>query len=152
VDAGEARELRGAYVLAPAARERLEELLAEERAGLDHDEVQALYDEFTVVNADFKTLAHDWQASHQQSVLDRLPDIHARVTPVVDRLGERVPRLAPYSTRLQTALARVEAGDSDWLLKPLIDSYHTVWFELHEELISVCGLTRLDEAAAGRAH
>jgi pyruvate,orthophosphate dikinase len=85
-------------------------------------------------------------------VLDRLPDIHARVTPVVDRLGDLVPRLAPYSTRLAAASARVQAGDSDWLLKPLIDSYHTVWFELHEELISVCGLTRLDEAAAGRAH
>jgi phosphohistidine swiveling domain-containing protein len=152
VDAGDARELRGAYVLAPAARERLEALLAEERAGVDADEVQGLYDEFTAVNADFKALAHDWQDSHQQSVLDRLPDIHERVTPVVGRLGEVVPRLAPYSTRLAFALARVEAGDSDWLLKPLIDSYHTVWFELHEELISVCGLTRLDEAAAGRAH
>jgi pyruvate,water dikinase len=152
VGAGDARELRGAYVLAPAARERLEALLAEERAGVDADEVQGLYDEFTAVNADFKALAHDWQESHQQSVLDRLGDIHARVTPVVDRLGELVPRLAPYSTRLAAALARVQAGDSDWLLKPLIDSYHTVWFELHEELISLCGLTRLDEAAAGRAH
>ena len=85
-------------------------------------------------------------------MLDRLPDIHARVTPVVDRLGQLVPRLQPYSTRLTAASGRVQAGDSDWLLKPLIDSYHTVWFELHEELISVCGLTRLDEAAAGRAH
>ncbi len=33
----------------------------------------------------------------------------------------------------------------------MIDSYHTVWFELHEELIALSGLTREDEAAAGRA-
>jgi hypothetical protein len=37
------------------------------------------------------------------------------------------------------------------LLKPLIDSYHTVWFELHEELISLAGLSREAEAASGRA-
>jgi VIT1/CCC1 family predicted Fe2+/Mn2+ transporter len=44
-----------------------------------------------------------------------------------------------------------EAGDSAWLLKPLIDSYHTVWFELHEDLIGLAGHTREAEAASGRA-
>jgi hypothetical protein len=33
----------------------------------------------------------------------------------------------------------------------IIDSYHTVWFELHEELILATGLTREDEAKAGHA-
>jgi pyruvate,orthophosphate dikinase len=33
----------------------------------------------------------------------------------------------------------------------MIDSYHTVWFELHEDLIGLAGLSRADEAAAGRA-
>jgi pyruvate,orthophosphate dikinase len=31
------------------------------------------------------------------------------------------------------------------------DSYHTIWFELHEELISLMGRTRQGEALAGRA-
>ena len=34
---------------------------------------------------------------------------------------------------------------------PLRDSYHTVWFELHEELIRLSGRNRASEAAAGRA-
>ena len=151
VAAGEAREMRGAFMLLPPARERLEVLLADERATIDKDAVALLYDQFTAVNGEFKTLAHDWQEARDQAVLDRLPGIHARVKPITDRLGELVPRLAPYGDRLATALARVQRGDSDWLLKPLIDSYHTVWFELHEELISLAGRTRRDEAAAGRA-
>jgi pyruvate,orthophosphate dikinase len=33
----------------------------------------------------------------------------------------------------------------------LLDSYHTVWFELHEDLIRLAGRTREAEATAGRA-
>jgi hypothetical protein len=43
------------------------------------------------------------------------------------------------------------AGDTTWLARPIIDSYHTVWFELHEELIAASGLTREEEARAGHA-
>jgi hypothetical protein len=45
----------------------------------------------------------------------------------------------------------VKSGDTTWLTRPIIDSYHTVWFELHEELILAAGLTREDEAKAGHA-
>ena len=89
--------------------------------------------------------------AYDQEVLDRLPGIHERVSPVVARAAELAPRLAPYGSRLQDALDRVRAGDHTWLLRPLIDSYHTVWFELHEELISLAGLSREAEAASGRA-
>jgi hypothetical protein len=149
-------------MLLPPARERLNELLEEERDGVDLAAVRELYEEFTAVNQDFKQLATDWQirdgepndhsdAAYDQAVIDRLPDIHARVTPIVDGVAELAPRLTPYRSRLAVALERVQAGDHAWLLKPLIDSYHTVWFELHEELISLAGLSREAEAASGRA-
>jgi hypothetical protein len=32
-----------------------------------------------------------------------------------------------------------------------VDSYHSIWFELHEELIRLAGRTREDESSAGRA-
>jgi len=85
-------------------------------------------------------------------VLDRLPGIDERVQPIAQALGEQAPRLKPYAARMTNALQRTQHGEHEWLLKPLIDSYHTVWFELHEELISLAGLTRLEEAVAGRAH
>jgi pyruvate,orthophosphate dikinase len=34
---------------------------------------------------------------------------------------------------------------------PQVDSYHSVWFELHEDLIRLAGRNRADETAAGRA-
>jgi hypothetical protein len=162
LERGEAREVAGSYMVLGPGRERLTGLLDQERAGVDVDAVRALYDQFTSVNGDFKQLASDWQirdgepndhadAAYDQQVLDRLPSIHERVGPVVAGAAQLVPRLAPYRTRLQAAFDRVRAGDHTWLLKPLIDSYHTVWFELHEELINLAGLSREAEAASGRA-
>jgi hypothetical protein len=156
------KEMRGAFVLLPPAREQLEQLLAAERDGVDRAVLHACYEEFTPVNDEFKALANDWQtrdgepndhtdAAYDQAVAGRLPGIHARVIPILDRVARQAPRLAPYGDRLTRALDRVQAGEHEWLLKPLIDSYHTVWFELHEELISLAGLSRLEEAAAGRA-
>jgi pyruvate,orthophosphate dikinase len=34
------------------------------------------------------------------------------------------------------------------MASPLKDSYHTVWFEYHEELIALCGRNRLEEERA----
>jgi pyruvate,orthophosphate dikinase len=162
VESGDAREMRENFMLLPAGRERLTTLLDEERGGVDADAFKVVYEEFVDVNGDFKQLASDWQlrdgepnghddAAYDQSVMDRLPGIHERVSPVVEKAVALAPRLAPYPGRLQFALEKVQAGDSAWLLKPLIDSYHTVWFELHEELIGLAGLSREAEAASGRA-
>jgi hypothetical protein len=68
-----------------------------------------------------------------------------------DQVAADLPRLAAYRPRLDGALARIRAGDRQWFTRPLIDSYHSVWFELHEELIGAAGLTRADEARRGHA-
>jgi hypothetical protein len=60
-------------------------------------------------------------------------------------LGALLDRFGRYEDRLSAAVARVEAGDHDWFTKPLIDSYHTVWFELHEDLLSTLGKERASE-------
>ncbi len=69
------------------------------------------------------------------------------VSPLVNAAAAELPRLGRYAAKLQTALDRVRAGETMWLSRPLIDSYHTVWFELHEELILAAGLTRDAEDA-----
>jgi hypothetical protein len=40
------------------------------------------------------------------------------------------------------------SGDRDWFTKPTIDSYHTVWFELHEDLLATLGIDRISERAS----
>jgi pyruvate,orthophosphate dikinase len=62
-----------------------------------------------------------------------------------------VPRFGQYLARFDRAMAAVDAGDARFVASPRVDSYHSVWFELHEDLIRLAGRTREDEVAAGRA-
>ena len=71
--------------------------------------------------------------------------------PIIATVTTLLPRLSAYAKKLDSALAKVKTGDTIWLARPIIDSYHTVWFELHEELIAASGLTREEEARAGHA-
>ena len=149
--------------LSPEGRARLNELLTAERENADQVAISDAYDKFRSVNADFKALVADWQLKdgepnphddqeYDSAVLARLVDVHQRVAPVTAAVASQLPRLARYSDKLAAALAKVQSGDTAWLTRPIVDSYHTVWFELHEELILAAGLTRESEAQAGHAH
>ncbi len=151
-----------AVKLSPDGRQRLNELLAAERSGVNNDAIVDAYNDFRGVNAEFKALVADWQlkngapnthedADYDAEVLARLASVHERVVPTIATAAAQLPRLGNYSDKLAAALAKVLAGDSVWFTRPLIDSYHTVWFELHEELILAAGLTREGEAKAGHA-
>lgn len=148
--------------ISPQGRARLTELLAKERSGLDKAAIAAVYDNFRAVNTDLKVLVTDWQlndgqpnshtdAVYDAAVLDRLEAVHRRVVPIIAAAAVALPRLGAYLRKLSAALAKIRSGDTSWLTRPTIDSYHTVWFELHEELIAAAGLTREHEAEAGRA-
>jgi hypothetical protein len=148
--------------ISPRGRARLSELLAAERKGADADALAAVYGDFRAVNTEFKALVTDWQLKNGQpnthddgdydaAVLARLDRVHQRVVPIIAAAAVHLPRLSRYSAKLQAALDKINAGETVWLSRPIIDSYHTVWFELHEELILAAGLTREAEANAGEA-
>ncbi len=148
--------------LSPDGRVRLDELLTDERRHVDSAALSAVYGDFCAVNAEFKALVTDWQLKDAQAnthedteydaaVLARLDTVHQRVTPIIAAAAAQLPRLSRYSSKLQAALDKVHVGETIWLSRPLIDSYHTVWFELHEELILAAGLTRSSEARSGNA-
>jgi hypothetical protein len=162
VDAGHVIEKNERFRMTPEGKEALEQALADERASIDADELKAIYDDFIPLNGDFKQMVTDWQqrdgepndhsdAEYDKAVLARLDDVHARFEPILERITQTAPRLASYPPRFETAVQKVRGGDHAWFLRPIIDSYHTVWFELHEELIVLSGLSRAEEAAAGRA-
>ncbi|MCW3012830.1 MAG: hypothetical protein JWO90_3234 [Solirubrobacterales bacterium] len=148
--------------LTPEGKAQLGSWLDEERRGVDRAALTALYDEFEAHNTAFKQLATAWQqrdggmndhadAAYDQRVLDGLAELHGRFAPLAERIAAAVPRLVAYPDRFRAAADKVAAGDATWFLRPIIDSYHTIWFELHEELIGLLGRTRQDEALAGRA-
>ncbi|CAN5232884.1 hypothetical protein BH24ACT1_BH24ACT1_07250 [soil metagenome] len=89
-------------------------------------------------------------ASYDAGVVAHLAEIHRRAQPVLLELESLLPRFRPYGLRLQRALDRVQAGDGDWFTRPLLDSYHQVWFELHQDLLITLGLERSTEDVPGR--
>jgi hypothetical protein len=148
--------------ITPEGRDHLDRLLAEERAGVDKLAVAASYRGFRTVNAEFKVVVADWQlkgglpnahddSAYDSAVLARLHDVHERVVQIMTAVAQQLPRLARYTDKLAAALAKVDDGDTTWFTRPIVDSYHTVWFELHEELIVASGLSRAEEAKAGHA-
>lgn len=163
ITSNHAEEMRGRLKLTVGGRDRLAELLAAERESIDHEVLNALYAEFEAFNTEVKSLMTRWQLKepetpnehddpdYDREILDGLNELDARFRGLIDRMVAAVPRLAHYPDRFADALSRINAGDHSWFAKPLADSYHTVWFELHEDLIGLAGLSRVEEAAAGRA-
>jgi pyruvate,orthophosphate dikinase len=163
---GDAEQFRVGARLSASGKGAAEQGLAQERAGADHRRLEQEYERFTPLNADFKALVTDWQMrsidgkmtrndhkdqAYDAAVLGRLPELHARAVALVDDIAAHAPRIGGYQRRLSDALAKLETGDHRYLTAPDRDSYHTVWFELHQHLINLLGLTRQQEAAAGRA-
>jgi hypothetical protein len=117
------------------------------------------YDDFEKVNEQLKQLITDWQtldvggskvpndhsnSDHDARIIDKLGALHERAEPMLDRLAAGLPRLAVYKTLLQTALERAEDGEIAWVSDARCLSYHTVWFELHEDLIRILGRQRVE--------
>lgn len=165
VEAGHAQETPRGYRLMPEGRDWCDGLLDEERKDVDVPAMNALYERFCDHNDTFKQLVTDWQvkmvdgeqamndhddADYDAAIFRRLGELDSVVTPVFADAAALAPRIAPYLGRFASALAAIQGGDSSFLAHPLKDSYHTVWFEMHEELILLCGRNRADEAAAGR--
>jgi pyruvate,orthophosphate dikinase len=113
------------------------------------------------LNHTFKALVSEWQLAQAatpgdaewQALVDRVAAIHAGLEPLLESVCAEVPRLRTYSPRFRAALDAMRAGDRTMLAAPLKDSYHTAWFEYHEELITLCGRDRAaDERAETAAH
>ena len=116
-----------------------------------------VYETFVPINDEVKQIVTDWQMrvvdgqivlndhqdrSHDDGVIARLHDIDAKAAPALESLTSALPRFDSYSRRLQRALAEIRGGDHTMVAAPIKDSYHTVWFELHEDLLLLSGRER----------
>jgi hypothetical protein len=134
------RELRERTRLEPGSREEAE--------------CTGVYESFEPLNREVLQVCTDWQvrpggapndhadAAYDWSVIDRLVGVDERVGPLLRRLSGAVGRFAPYRERLRSARRRVEGGERDWFTSPRVNSYHTVWMELHEDLLAALGRER----------
>ena len=121
--------------------------------------MNAAYDGFEKVNVLLKHLITDWQTmdvggeklpndhsnkDRDQKIIDRLGDLHERSEPILKRMAAGLPRLGIYMEMLTAALEKAEDGAIEWVSDARIASYHTVWFELHEDLLRALGRERVE--------
>ncbi len=102
-------------------------------------------------DADGQVINDHSDSVYDQRVLDHLAAMHADAAAWFTRPEQGCPRLAAYRIRLGRALEMARAGDQRFVASPRVDSYHGIWFELHEDLIRLAGRSREEEVAAGRA-
>lgn len=118
--------------------------------------VTTAYDDFLVLNPELLDLCTAWQLrtvdgvltvndhrdpGYDARVLDRFTDLDRRATTVCADLAAALPRLGRYRQRLSDALARARSGESEYVADSTA-AYHTVWAELHEDLLATLGIPR----------
>lgn len=151
------------WTLLPAGRACGESLLAEQLDRAGHRDVVAnAYQQFLALNQQFLKLCTDWQVrdigdesvindhgdtDYDCAVVCRLAETDRAVQPICADLASLFPRFGSYGPRFGEALSKVEAGHIEWFTKPVIDSYHTIWFELHEDLLASLGIARSKEGS-----
>lgn len=157
---GRVVEAGGRWTLTPLARLALHADYSRVHAGLRDDlAFLSANDRFEAINRDLKALITDWQTitvagtriandhgdpDHDARIIDRLAALHERADAVLAVLVASAPQLDFYRRHLLAALERAEDGDIAWVSDAAIESYHTLWFELHEELIRMRGGTRTE--------
>lgn len=101
------------------------------------------YERFEALNSQFIKLVSDWQK------MDNDPGVEAKLIKVVERLCKaidalvpQIPRYGEYTRRFNASIGRVDQGDKDYLCNPTMDSIHNIWFEFHEDILSVLGRPR----------
>ncbi len=163
---GAAKESGGMFSLTEDGKSLGAEMLAADRESWGATAAEAALDGFLALDGRMKTIVTAWQMkevdgeqvlndhadpAYDAAVLADLAALAADATASIQPWISGLPRLAMYRRRLDAAAAAAAAGDPMYIASPRVDSYHGVWFELHEDLIRLAGKTREDEVAAGRA-
>jgi len=127
--------------------------------------IESCYRAFLELNPVVLRISHDWQMrrggstqvrnehkdrDYDAAVLSSLTRIDEAAQRVCADLAVRLGRFGVYGRRLSSALERALAGETAYVADN-VDSYHTVWFQLHEDLLATLGISRDGEGwRAGR--
>lgn len=135
-------EADGLLLPTQAGLDALEDWYARDRALLDGVARAAIHEGFRPLDLRLKSLASHWQHADarddwdaRMAAVEGLVELHAGTVAWLDAEVSAVTRFDEYRTRLTGALERVLDGDTGYFVKVHLDSYHTVWFQMHEDLL-----------------
>lgn len=156
------RPPRTGWLLTPEGRaEGARRVAAELDAAGARDALRSWYDRFPPLNGRLLDVCCRWQLrdpqanvlndhrdpAYDRAVVAELVALDADAQPFCAELAGVLGRFGSYGPRLAHALERVTSGATEYIDRPLVASYHTVWFELHEDLLATLGLDRAAETA-----
>ena len=147
------------WSLTTAGTARNEQQLSAELAAVGgRDTIEAIYADFLPSNDLLQRASTNWQLrpsdqdamaqNHHDdddwdaAVLASLVELQASLGGLEARLVDVLSRFADYQARFHAAVDRTRAGDLRWVTGVGIDSCHTVWMELHEDLLATLGRSR----------
>lgn len=159
-ESGRVVEADARYMLTPLARVALDYSYSRHFARIRTDDAFiSAYHAFERINVQLKELITSWQTmivggkpipndhsdtAYDDRIIDRLGDFHEQAGTLLSGLEQGVPRLGYYRHHLLEALEKAEDGAIEWVSDATIESYHTLWFELHEDLLRIVGRTRVE--------
>jgi hypothetical protein len=148
-------------MVTPAGRDWLLDRYPETFAAFRADGAAAeSYARFERINRELLRLFTEWQMmpvgaetvpndhsdpEYDDRIIDRLGALHERAERPLQELSALEPRLGEYLRRLDAAYDKTLAGEHDFVSGAKVDSYHTVWFELHEDLLRILGREREEQ-------
>jgi hypothetical protein len=138
--------------VSPEGRSVLDAWYASERDGREAERVQDLLDRFQPLDLELKSIATAWQDSDarddwsgRMDAIASLQRLHARACGFLEEMAVDTPRFSEYTERLDCALGKIVDGRLQYVVGVTTDSYHTIWFQLHEDLLRTFGAARADQ-------
>lgn len=165
-EAGLLSQTAGMWQLTDEGKSRGAELMEADRGAWSTEAAGKALDTFVPLDKKMKQIVTAWQMrevggqqvlndhtdqDYDMGVLDDFADLHDYVSSWLRPLSSGLARLSDYAARLDTAAQKADDGEHSYIASPKVDSYHSIWFELHEDLIQLAGRTREEEMEAGRA-
>jgi len=123
------------------------------------EEFMKYCEEFERLNKEFKELVTRWQLKDEGGMLvpndhsdpdydfkiiEKLSMVHEKTMNVLKKICEIVPAFKIYAKRLENALNLLMNGNLEYMVDKSKESYHEVWFELHESLLKISGMKRVE--------
>jgi hypothetical protein len=147
--AGNLEDLGGQFMLSEDGTRSVLEGYEERYATLREDgEVEDWYQRFETLNSQFLQTISAWQTSGEdEGVLDKLLKLINRQIRALNTISPTIPRYSRYEERFTRSLELVEGGKNDFVCALTVDSLHNIWFEFHEDILTLLGRPRLDAEA-----
>lgn len=134
----------GRYLLLPEGTNAVHEYYRSAYESMRSNEaILAWYERFETINEQFIKQVSEWQsADGDERIQSRLLKTVERLSKNVRELTSLIPRYETYLNRFGVSVARIDEGRKEFVCTPTIDSIHNIWFEFHEDILSVIGRPR----------